>query len=61
MSLQRLREECEVVEVLAVLRELARRVSSPTVRGCLESAHDDIAHLFGAGAEAEPDDAVTDP
>jgi hypothetical protein len=48
--------ECEggeVEEVLAALRDLARKVSSPTIRVCLDSAHDDIAYLVGTGEECE--------
>jgi hypothetical protein len=37
----------EVTEVLATLRNLVARVSSPVVRTCLEEAHDDIIHLTG--------------
>jgi hypothetical protein len=35
----------EIKEVLATLRSLVARVSSPVVRACLEDAHDDILHL----------------
>jgi hypothetical protein len=41
------REPDEIDEVLAALRSLLARASSPIVRACLEDAHDDIAHLTG--------------
>jgi hypothetical protein len=44
--------EDEVVAVLAALRELAQRVSSPMIRVCLETAQEDIVHL--AGTDAQP-------
>jgi hypothetical protein len=47
------REGDEVEEVLAALHELARKVSSPMIRVCLESARDDIAHLSGRGDGGE--------
>jgi hypothetical protein len=40
-------ESGEVAEVLAILREVSQKVSSPMIRACLEAAHDDIAHLAG--------------
>jgi hypothetical protein len=43
----------EVKMVLAALRELAQKVSSPVIRACLESAHDDIVHLVGRGGDAD--------
>ena len=46
-------ETDEVAEVLAALRDLRQRVANPVVRVCLEEAHDDIAHLTGAGDLAE--------
>jgi hypothetical protein len=55
--------ECgEVEEVLAVLGQLAQKVSSPMIRMCLETARDDIAHLTTTGevvaAEADDLDAI---
>jgi hypothetical protein len=50
MSVQNDRDERdwdEVEEVLSALRGLSEKVSSPTIRVCLESAADDIAHLAG--------------
>ncbi len=41
--------EDEVEVVLAALRELQQKVSSPVIRACLESACDDITHLVGRG------------
>jgi hypothetical protein len=35
----------EIVAVLAALRKLMTKVSSPVVHCCLEEAHNDIAHL----------------
>ena len=40
----------DVEGVLAVLRALTQKVSSPMVRVCLESACEDIAHLTGTAA-----------
>jgi hypothetical protein len=37
----------EVTQVLAALRTLAQQVSNPTIRACLETAAEDIAHLTG--------------
>lgn len=39
----------EVEQVLAALRELYQKVSSPMIRACLEAARDDIAYLAGTG------------
>jgi hypothetical protein len=46
-------ERDEIAEVLSVLEGLIPKVSSPVVRGCLEEAREDIAHL--AGKDAVPD------
>jgi hypothetical protein len=46
-------DQGEVEMVLAALRELAQKVSSPVIRACLESAHDDIIHLVGRGEDAD--------
>jgi hypothetical protein len=40
-------EANEPDEVLAVLRDLLRRVRHPVVRACLEGAVEDIEHLVG--------------
>ncbi len=45
--------EDEVEMVLAALRELQRKVFSPIIRACIESAHGDIVHLVGGGEDAD--------
>ncbi len=45
----------EITEVLATLRRLARKVVNPTIRVCLEAAHEDIEHLTGESDEEIPD------
>jgi hypothetical protein len=40
-------EADEIDEVVASLRQLEARVSSPMVRACLEDARRDILHLTG--------------
>jgi hypothetical protein len=47
----------EVEQVLAALRALMARASSPVVRACLEEAHDAIAHLTGRDAAQDLDSA----
>lgn len=51
-------ERDEVEEVLAVLRGLMQRMTSPVVRACLEDACTSIAHLAGSSAEPEGPRAV---
>jgi hypothetical protein len=45
----------EAEEVIAALRELGQRVSSPVIRECLETARFDIAYLASTG-----DDVIAD-
>lgn len=57
-----LEEHDEVTLVLAGLRALLVKVTSPVVRACLEEAHDDIIHLTSHDAlplvdEIEPEAA----
>jgi hypothetical protein len=52
----------EIAHLLAALRALAARASSPVVRACLEEAVTDIAHLTGTEAgsaeiESQPEAA----
>jgi hypothetical protein len=42
----------EIDDVLASLRALADRVSSPLVRVCLQDAYDDIAHLASRNVDS---------
>jgi len=49
--------ENEVEAVLAALRELAEKATSPMIRVCLETAQEDIAHLVGCDTEPVNDDA----
>jgi hypothetical protein len=60
MSANGIGERNEVEEVLAALRDLAARTTSPVVRACLEAAHDDIAHLTGSDDEDGPADESAD-
>jgi hypothetical protein len=50
-------ESDEVAGILAALKALMEEASSPVVRGCLEEARDDIAHLTGMEAVASEGDA----
>jgi hypothetical protein len=43
-------ERDEFDEVLSVLEGLIQKVSSPVIRGTLEEAREDIAHLTGRDA-----------
>jgi hypothetical protein len=42
-------DEGEIAGVVAALREMAGRATSPVIRACLEEAADDIAHLTACG------------
>lgn len=48
-------EEDEASAIVAVLRQLKSRTSSPVVRTCLEEACEEILHLAGQGL-AGPED-----
>jgi hypothetical protein len=50
----------EIDDVLASLQALAKKVSSPTVRVCLQDAHDDIAHLASRKVESVQEDEHVD-
>lgn len=53
-------EQDEVDEVLTALRLLLKKVSSPVIRVCLESARSDIVHLASVGEDLEPDESADD-